>query len=341
MPRLDTVLIGGNDLSYTSLAPVFAIPTLQKLDIKCGGAFDQLRGLEVLSLGNNHITAVPSTAFNADTRHRLQTLDLAGNPFECGCDILWFQNWLKTNPSKFENFDHEGYRCANVNNKTVKEFYISDQACILSRMESTLTIVFSSLAILFFATFSLCFGYRWHCRLWLYEVCRGREGKRHHRSAIWPARRFRYDLFVAYAEEDVDWVLEELLPVLEGQWGLRLCIHQRDFIPGKHIIDNISDCVDESDRIMMVFSPHFARSEWCQFELKMCQTCVMDRDDVLVLVTLQETVSRDLTGAMLAVMRTTTYIEWDDSPSARASFWGRLRIALQDVLQNVVSLIES
>nr|KAG5701252.1 hypothetical protein BaRGS_008628 [Batillaria attramentaria]KAG5709802.1 hypothetical protein BaRGS_032626 [Batillaria attramentaria] len=36
MAKLDTVLIGGNILNYTSLAPVFAIPTLEKLDIKCG-----------------------------------------------------------------------------------------------------------------------------------------------------------------------------------------------------------------------------------------------------------------------------------------------------------------
>nr|KAG5709803.1 hypothetical protein BaRGS_032627 [Batillaria attramentaria] len=208
-------------------------------------------------------------------------------------------------------------------------------------MASALSIVFSSLAILFFITFSMCFGYRWHCRLWLYEVCRGRQGRRRHHLDVWPARRFRYDVFVAYAEEDVDWVMGELLPVLEGEWGLRVCIHQRDFIPGKHIIDNISDCVDESDRLMMIFSPHFALSEWCQFELKMCLTCVMERDDVLVLVTLQETVSRDLSGAMLAVMRTTTYIEWDDSPRARASFWGRLRIALEDVLQIVANLADN
>ena len=33
---LDTVLIGGNKLNYSGLAPVFNIPTLKFLDIKCG-----------------------------------------------------------------------------------------------------------------------------------------------------------------------------------------------------------------------------------------------------------------------------------------------------------------
>ena len=144
---------------------------------------------------------------------------------------------------------------------------------------------------------------------------------------------FQYDVFLAYAEEDKHWVQQELLPVLEEEWGLRVCVHQRDFVPGKHIIDNISDCVEDSDRAIMVFSPHFARSPWCQYELRLCQTCVMERDDVMVLLMLEETESRDMTGPMLAMLRTTTYIEWADEPPARASFWGRLKLALNDVIE--------
>ncbi|PVD39149.1 hypothetical protein C0Q70_01777 [Pomacea canaliculata] len=85
-------------------------------------------------------------------------------------------------------------------------------------------------------------------------------------------------------------------------------------------------------KILMVFSPDYARSEWCQFELKYCQCCVMDRDEVLVLVLLHETESRDMTSAMFAVMKTTTYIEWADTVDARNSFWGRLSRALDCVI---------
>ena len=191
------------------------------------------------------------------------------------------------------------------------------------------TVAIACLLIVFLLLFILFFRFRWHVRLWMYEVCRSR--RRRSRS-----RRCKYDLFVSYAEENMKWVEHELLPVLEADWGLRLCLHQRDFRPGKHIVDNISDCVDDSDRVLLVFSPHFARSEWCQFELKYCQSCVMERDDVMVLVALQETDSRDMTGAMLAVLRTTTYIEWEEDRDARASFWGRLRLALEDSEEMIV-----
>ena len=206
------------------------------------------------------------------------------------------------------------------------------QVCLLTRLAANDIIIVVSIVITLFLLVTVVYGYRWPLRLWLYEVCRGRH-QRKRRQAERQLHRYKYDVFLAYAEEDMGWVQQELLPVLEEKWRLRVCVHQRDFVPGKHIVDNISDCVSESDRVLMVFSPHFADSQWCQFELKFCQICIMERDDVLVLVKLKDTEARTMTGAMLAVLLTTTYIEWEDEERARRSFWGRLEFALNDVIQ--------
>lgn len=85
--------------------------------------------------------------------------------------------------------------------------------------------------------------------------------------------------------------------------------------------------------MLMVFSPDFARSEWCQFELKYCQSHSMERNDVMVLVILHETSSRAMTPAMLALLRTTTYIQWSEEHDAKSSFWGRMNLAFNDVFQ--------
>ena len=64
---------------------------------------------------------------------------------------------------------------------------------------------------------------------------------------------------------------------------------------------------------LLSYNPSTCCSEWCQFELKYCQTCVMERDDVMVLVALPAAGAcspRDLTAAMMALLRTTTYLEW-------------------------------
>nr|KAG5710261.1 hypothetical protein BaRGS_008977 [Batillaria attramentaria] len=143
---------------------------------------------------------------------------------------------------------------------------------------------------------------------------------------------FQYDLFVSYDSEDCDWVLNHLMPVLEQQMALRLCVHQRDFIPGKNITDNIVDSLAASKRVLALFSPSFAESQWCQFELELCLSHVVDNDDVMVVVILEHVPARDMSGAMMALLKTTTYIEWEHGQEAEASFWRRMTLALNDIL---------
>nr|KAG5692580.1 hypothetical protein BaRGS_024140 [Batillaria attramentaria] len=91
---------------------------------------------------------------------------------------------------------------------------------------------------------SLLYRYRWHIRLVLYEAFRGR-GDRWRRLQ---EQHFQYDVFVSYDNEDVGWVLGNLIPRLEGDLGLEFCVHQRDFIPGQNIVDNIVHCVQNSKK---------------------------------------------------------------------------------------------
>ncbi|XP_070174205.1 toll-like receptor 13 [Littorina saxatilis] len=291
------------------------------------GAFDRMQNLTHLDVGFNRIQTISQFTFGKMAAKRFKILNLGGNPFQCNCDILWFKKWLESSLHIFDRRYH--YVCANLPNVTLQDYVLNEQACLLGSDAASFTIAVTCVLLSFLLLFVIIFRFRWRMRLWLYEACRASRQDRR-RQMVAEGRRYRFDVFVAYAAEDLAWVQRELLPVLEGEWGLRLCVHQRDFEAGKHIVDNISDCVSDSERVLLVFSPHFAHSEWCQFELKYCQVNVMERDDVMVLVELRETPSRDMTGAMLAVLQTTTYIEWEDGQDARQSFWARLRLALDE-----------
>nr|KAG5702606.1 hypothetical protein BaRGS_027992 [Batillaria attramentaria] len=140
---------------------------------------------------------------------------------------------------------------------------------------------------------------------------------------------YQYDVFVSYASEDEGFLRDHLIPQLEGRLGLKLCLHDRDFVPGKEIMANITDSLEASRRTMLIFSTEFARSRWCQFELTLCLTHVMDNADVMLVVCLEEMPNLELTTNMEAVLRTCTYLQWSNEPHAMARFWSRLGASLR------------
>ena len=290
------------------------------------GAFDSLTKLRSLKLAGNKIQVVREKTFSPATRSRLRQLELSGNPFLCDCDLLWFQGWFMSSPSLFTNY-HGNYSCANIQGTKLKNFRQTEQACLLSRQTSTAIIAFVFSFLITLTIVSVIYQHRWHIRLMLAFRGHGEIMRRRLQE-----ENFTYDVFVSSAEEDEDWVLEELLPTLEGRLGLRVCFHKRDFVPGKNILNNIVDSVKGSKKFLMVFSKDFAASRWCQFELDLCLGHVFDNDDDLIVTCLDDVASRNVTSTMAAVLRTTTYIQWPRDPGASASFWRSLERALHQIL---------
>jgi hypothetical protein len=220
------------------------------------------------------------------------------------------------------------YLCKTNEYLRVINFRVNKQECLLST-ESSINIIVTCCTLL--STFTLAIflvRYHWHLRLQLYASFRGQNA--HRRLRYLANNDFDFDIFVSYASDDAVWVNQHLAPELEGRRGLRLCLCERDFIPGRNIVDNIEKFVARSRKVLMVFSRHSARSPWYQFELTLCLTHVMDCDDVLVVVMLGHIDPDDLTTSMSAVLQTTTYIQWPRRGVDQHEFWRRLRVGLQE-----------
>ena len=87
------------------------------------------------------------------------------------------------------------------------------------------------------------------------------------------ARDREFDAFVCYKfDTDNDYVVNHILNRLEEMCEppLRLCVHERDFLPGLHIKDNIKDAVTKSNGAIIVMSQAFIDSDWCQEEFAHC-----------------------------------------------------------------------
>ncbi|XP_070181767.1 toll-like receptor 13 [Littorina saxatilis] len=306
------------------------------------GAFDILQNLTSLDIGANQLDALPENTFSPETRSRLLHFDATENNFHCRCDLIWFSEWLISNSSVFHPPGIKKYFCVNkyflgkpllIN--IVELRGLDKQACLMSG--DYLAFIIFILSVLL-GSFVFYLFLKIYCSpklttvkqrvLLPFRLLRTKL----HTFVCTTNVAFKYDVFVAYAEEDNDFVSDHLRPRLEDELGLKLCLHQRDFHPGRNILENIEDSVTSSKKVLMVFTTHFAHSPWCQFELALCQRHAMDHGDLLLVVHVNNTPVSDLTPTMTAIVRTCTYIAWSQAGEGRVIFWNSLLLALGDVL---------
>ena len=113
-------------------------------------------------------------------------------------------------------------------------------------------------------------------RHWLNVRKRDEKGARHGEAAASilqtvmstsaiGALAFDYDVFISYSHADEEWVVNTLLPRLDGA-GLKVCIDYRDFKPGKAAVHNMRDAVKRSQRTLLVMTPNWVASESSEYE---------------------------------------------------------------------------
>lgn len=79
---------------------------------------------------------------------------------------------------------------------------------------------------------------------------------------------FKWDVFLSYHNEMEDFVLTHIkMPLEHRQPSYNVCWHHVDFLAGRTILDNINKAVDESRKVVFVFSKSFPQSEYCMAEL--------------------------------------------------------------------------
>uniref|UniRef100_T1IK31 TIR domain-containing protein n=1 Tax=Strigamia maritima TaxID=126957 RepID=T1IK31_STRMM len=76
-----------------------------------------------------------------------------------------------------------------------------------------------------------------------------------------------YDAFVSYSSEDEDWITDFLVPGLEtGNPTYNLCLHNRDWLGGEFITDQIVKSVKSSRRTIIVLTDNYLKSKWSRLE---------------------------------------------------------------------------
>ncbi|CAC5386487.1 IL1RAP [Mytilus coruscus] len=84
-------------------------------------------------------------------------------------------------------------------------------------------------------------------------------------------RQYTYDVYISYEGNVVYWIKERLVSKLEGEWGLNMCIRERDFLARISYADNEADAITESRCVIFVITPGYTLSPDHTFEIDRAQ----------------------------------------------------------------------
>ncbi|XP_055956138.1 toll-like receptor 13 [Patella vulgata] len=267
--------------------------------------------LSDINIKQNSIETVTRGMFPVQLRSTLKTISLDHNPFICNCDIYWFIQWIRSEKHKFVDYP-KGYRCLNI----------TEKICLNNSETYNVVTIVVCVLLLVIVSASFVYKYRWHIKYHIY-IWRYRQKQLMHIAE----KQFVYDVFVSYCVENSNWVFDNLVHHLEEDAHVKLCIHERDFLGGKLIIDNIIQHMENSRKILIILSNEFARRQWCQFEMSLAQNLVLDMSiESIVVVFLEEIEAVNMSKSLHALLKTTTYITWNGD--VEGLFWERLKASI-------------
>ncbi|KAM8823268.1 toll-like receptor 22 [Spinachia spinachia] len=331
-PRLQTLDISANVLSNFSAELFHPIQGLESLYIsKTGlGSLDflieaNLTKLQFLQGKSNQYSVLTEEVIKS--MPSLDYLNLQGNSFTCDCDNARFRSWI-VNGKQTQVYEADKFLCNYpLELKGMKLLNLDARSCTVNT--EFIYFISTTCSILLFMLTSFTYHFlRWQLT-YAYYLFLGLLFDTKLKNKQQPNQ---YDAFVSYNASDEPWVVRELLPKLEGEQGWRLCLHHRDFEPGKPIIDNITDAIYGSSKTICVISRRYLESEWCSREIQVASFRLFDEQkDVLVLVFLEDIPVAELSPyyRMRKLLKRRTYLSWPRAGQHPNLFWEKLRQALR------------
>ncbi|XP_060613830.2 toll-like receptor 2 [Anolis sagrei] len=293
--------------------------------------------LEVLAVDGNSFGAIGRGSFA--NMPRLARLQAGNNPYHCECELHSFLREALSKGKLTITDWPEGWTCYHPEH--LLDTPVADYAPWATECDVTLVVAIavSLTAAVVGAATLLCwrFDVPWYLRA-TFRIVRSKYRSGHPSSQ--PSRNFTYHAFISYSCSDADWVRKELLMRLEAtRPPYRICVHERDFTPGRWVIDNIVDSIERSRKVVFVLSRSFVDSDWCNYELYFAHQRAVGLGFEDVVLVVKEAVDPRALPRKFCKLRkllsAKTYLEWPAEPGRQVFFWAQLAAVLGKAEKNV------
>lgn len=204
--------------------------------------------LQFLALDGNSFGLISKESFQH--MPQLSELSAGNNPYHCTCELHAFvEDTLSEGKINLTDWPLN-YRCYHPEpflNTFISKYFPGKVACDI-RLVITISVVVTAAVIMVLVLICYIFDLPWYTKA-TYQIIRAKY-RAHKEKAVGEMETFTYHAFISYSHSDADWVRDQLLPCLENNRNpYRLCIHERDFMPGKWIIDNIIENIESSRKV--------------------------------------------------------------------------------------------
>ncbi|XP_054087363.1 protein toll-like isoform X2 [Zeugodacus cucurbitae] len=278
----------------TRVQPTRLPPNLTVLDV---------RGNKLEHLSNDFLLTY------MESNKRLQELYISANPWICDCAAELLLRVVSTQRKRLP--DADAALCVNLPNVTLSDVNFTDICDTNSSRGKYL-----QLALVLTIAITMLIS------IWLYshnilQCCIEVESLDSDKI---------FDAFISYAHQQQHYVNDVLLPELEqGDPPFRICTHERNWLAGAYIPEQIIESVEQSRRTILVLSDDFVASDWARMEFRMAHQCALNerRARIIIIKYGELTDVSSLDKELQAYLKMNTYLEFYDP-----RFWQKLRYAL-------------
>ena len=271
------------------------------------GCFSNLTKLKMLTLHGNALRTIAKGIFDGMTS--LTSISLQNNPLQCNCSLLWLKTWMQE-MAKDGLIDVDTVNCTTSMNVTgaIVFFENNDFMCTIPIMTIIAVCLGTLLTISLLIITTIYFKTEVQVLLYSYFNIRFTLKKQDEDD------NKIYDTFISYSSDDYQYVIFELLTKLEEhQPPYKVCIHQRDFLVGEAIANNIVNAIESSKRTIVILSENYLDSEWCLYEFKVAHSQFLREHKNRIIIVRMEDVDNDkMDRDMRVFVSMNTYLERQD-----------------------------
>jgi len=290
-------------------------------------AITHLSTLKKLDVSSNRLQSINETirnwidAQNNKSGPKFQ-LSIFGNIFKCTCKTMDFIQWMFTMKIDFDR-KNKNYKCKLSNGTEIDmlqvynrfhEHFSNCNSVLWLRVGIGCLVAF----VVFTAPIAIIVNFWWRLTFWAY-----RKFKRIIQHGM--KRKFKYDIYLSYTEDNILWIRDVLVPKIENSWKLNMCLEDRDFIGGDIKADAIANAIQESRHVIFVISEFFQENNWRAFEIERSKFEKYTNDLQKIIVIVKDVSVRSISIELDKILKDITIIEWSNDNKI---LWDKLRMVI-------------